>query len=225
MGVYLNTFRTSHKTATHNGQPIKVYAYRYLCKAGDEDRGFSRSDRRAHLMQASMEHASKLFDDHKPQFAALVYEERWENAIVMSGPKGACHYDSESFGTGVVGFLVKQKRKWVVTTERQSSDHPFALGLPVTRQYTEQIVEGRIVQIAKSYTFSNGVEMNKEQFEDWKAKAEPEYVAKCLQKQAEQTRLNEEAAAARQAKIASKDVEINDTRQRLNQLKQERAAI
>jgi hypothetical protein len=225
MGVYVNTFRTDHKVVEINGQRVKVYAYRYLCRHGDEDPW--RSTRRSRLLQASIEGSAQRFAEHKPTFAGLVHENDWTNTVVYSNPKGGVWYDTEAFpGEAIVGFLIRKGRGWTLQTERRGEDFPFAAGYKFTRRYTQRVVAGDIQRTNDVYICqANNVEMTEAQFLEWKAKAEPEYLAACQKLADDRKREEEQVAAARQARLTAKDTEIADATRRLQELQIQRAAI
>jgi hypothetical protein len=228
MGVWLNTFRTEHKNATlPNGETVKVYAYKFLCRAGDEDDGiWSRGGRRAGLLQSQMSTAVEKFFELKPTYAASVYNDEWNGLVVRKGLKGAIWYDTEDFATETVGFLEKIGRSWHVVDRQLQEDYPMIAGHTFTRQYTERVVDGKIVRTTNFYRFqATGVQMTEAQMVEWQATAVPEYVASCEANQAKLNRLADEAAAARKAKLDAKDKEIAAARDRLNQLTLERSSL
>jgi hypothetical protein len=228
MGVYINTFRTSHKMAEFNGQRIKVYAFKYLCLLQDADDHWGERKRRAALMQSNMEQARAKFEEHKPAFIGLVHEDDWEDAVIHSDPKAGVWYDTEGIPAGpVIGFLkLKEgRRKWFISLERRGEDFPFALGTRFTRRYIERVVNGEIVRTNLLYIAPNAVQMTEEQFLKWKELNEPDYLAACQRYMDEQKRLETEAAAARKARADAKDSEIAAATQHLQQLQRERASV
>jgi hypothetical protein len=231
MGVYINTFRTEHKNASFDMKTVKVYAFRYLCRMDDADDSFGRKTRRTALLKSNMQKAGEKFDEIKPEYVALVHEDSWENATVVTGAKSGVNYDTEGIGETVVGFmhLIRRgggRRFWSISSVRYGADHPMALGVRFRREYLERVVDGKIVRVNQKYRDEvDGVEFTEEQFQAWKTANEPWYLEACQRAADEQAKKDAAAAAVRQAKIAAKDAEITEAQNRLNQLRQERAAI
>lgn len=235
MGVYLNTFRTESKTALFNGEPVKVFAYRFLCRANDAEPGiFSRNSRRANLLQAQCEQAAKRFDAHKPAFAACVFEDSWDGVTIYANPKGACHYDTEGLTKEPIGFLCqlpgkraydKGAKGWVITGERHGEDNPMVAGLTVRRSYIERLHAGAYSLTPKSYRFSNGTVFTPDQFAAWRVTAEAEYLAACQRAQEAQAAKDAETARLRQVKVDAKNAEILAARETLAKLERERTLI
>lgn len=202
MGVYLNTFRTEHKTALFNGQPVKVYAYRYLCKAQDvDDWGNPWGKKSARLLRVQCDQAGKRFDTLKPVYATEVFEDRWEGLVYIN-LRGALHYDTEALTKEPVGFLrqLPGRGGWIISNERHDEDSPMHCGLTVRRAYVEHVALGVPYSLTvKSWTFSNGVVFTPDQFEGWLAVEQPKYVASCLAAQAQRLEQERLAHLARQS--------------------------
>lgn len=233
MGVYLNTFRTDHKTALYNGEPVKVYAFRFLCKAQDVDNwGNPWGRKSATLLRSQCEQAQARFDTHKPAFVISAGDkgDEW-GGIVYANPTGACHYDTEALTKEPVGFLKQLPGKhanggWVITGEQHGEDNPMYCGLTVRRAYVERVARGVPYSMTvKSYRFSNGTVFTPDQFEAWKVEAEKVYVANCQKAQAEREAKDAETARQVQAKRYAKNAEIQTARERVAQLEHERTLI
>lgn len=226
MSVYLYTFRTENKTALFEGNPIKVYAYRFLCRAQDID-GYSYHDnRRRRLLQSNTERASNLFDHLKPAFIATIHDDNWDGAIVYAGPKGACWYDSDPWNLKAVGFLRKHGKGYIVFPEKNGEDYPIFCGHTFSRRYVEYVDDGEVGRTILGYTcHTNGANLTPAQFEEWRTQAEPAYLAECQKKREEREAADAEASRIRQEKLAAKDKEITEARERLNALTHERAMI
>lgn len=232
MGVYLNTFRTEHKTALLNGEKVKVYAYRYLCRSGDEEPCWSNGYRRhAAMMRAQCERAQNKFDKIKPQYAVGVCDDNEWAGIVYTDLPGALHYDDGSLGKTMVGFLRALPRGYVISPEYHGQNDNFmCCGHSFIRRYVDIIEDNQIKRRIKSYYCkAEMAEITPEQFDAWRDKYEPAYLAECK-------RINDEAEAARkkaaedhakavQAKKEAKDAEIRAARESLARLEQERMAI
>ncbi len=242
MGVYLNTFRTEFKTALFQGQPVKVFAFRFLCKAQDVDDYASPYGRKsAALLRSQCDRAQSRFESIKPAFACQVADithagtDSWEG-IVYANPKGACHYDTEALTKEPVGFLVKVvgsqayangAKGWVITGER----HGEVCGIMVaghkfTRRHVERIHGGKYSQTVKSYRCeTNGAELTPEAFEAWREKAQVEYVTNWEKAETER-KAKETAFALRvQERRDAKNAEIQAARDLLARLESERAQI
>lgn len=228
MGVYLNTFRTEHRNAWLDSKTfVVVHAMKYLCRAGDEDTVFAHDRKHAKLLQTNIDGCTSRFNEIKPTHIALVHKDDWEGAVVHANPTSAVYYDSDPFPAGpIVGFLARKGgRGWTISTSKMGQDRPMYCGLQVDRVYIEEIVDGKIVRTNQKYRFSNGVEMTEEQFQAWHAKAQPEYLAACQKARDEEQKRSDEAAAAKQQKLAAKDAEITAAMDNINKLRQERQHI
>lgn len=232
MGVYLNTFRTEHKTALFDGQQVKVYAYRFLCRANDIDDFWGERKRRSALLRSQCEQASNRFDAIKPAFAVGIFEDSWDGARVYTDLKGGSHYDTEALSAQAVGFLRQLPGKranggWVITGERHGEDSPIYCGLTFARRYVERVALGVPYSMTvKSYRCQmNGAELTPAQFDAWRVTAEVEYLAKCQAAQVERDAQATESAKLVQAKRDAKNAEIQTARERVTELERERTLI
>lgn len=233
MGVYLNTFRTEHKTALFNGEPVKVFAYRFLCRANDIDDFWGERKRHSALLRSQCERATEKFDTLKPIYAVEIHEDSWDGARVYTALPGASHYDTEALSSQQVGFLRqlpgghRKNGGWVITGERHAENNPIYCGLTFTRRYVERVALGVPYSLTvKSYQCQlNGAELTPAQFEAWKVTAEVEYLAKCQAAQVERDTKAAERAKLIQAKRDAKNVEIQAARERVTELERERSLI
>lgn len=227
MSVYLYTFRTENKTALFDGNPIKVYAYRFLCKAQDID-GLTDWDysKRKKLLQVNAARSADLFAEHKPAFIATVHDDNWNGAVVYADPKGALWYDSDPWTLKAVGFLRKHGKGYVIFPEKNGEDYPIFCGHTFSRRYVEYVDDGEVERTIRGYIcHANGANLTPAQFEEWRTQAEPAYLAECQKKREERKAADAEASRIRQEKLAAKDKEIAEARERLNALTHERAMI
>ena len=102
----------------------------------------------------------------------------------------------------------------------------MVFGHTFSRRYTERIVEGKLTQTVLDYVcLTNDALFTPTRFEAWREHFTPIYLANIKRAQEEQAAKDAEASAARQAKLASKDKEITEARERLTALTHERALI
>lgn len=112
MGVYVYTLRKT-KIKSDVG-PINLF--KYLCKAQDLGDSWGEPDSWAKVAQKSYNRIMNGWEgiDH-PKYAVL--GDKFELGMpVYHNPEGLnlCYYDTDAMQAEVVGFLVKNGRKWIV---------------------------------------------------------------------------------------------------------------
>jgi hypothetical protein len=150
MGTYTSTFRSDFKKATINGETVKVYPYRFLCRPQDFSPSFWGEDkRRAALLVGRATAAEKAFERHQPKYVTYVCDdikghESWDRAHVWANPISASYTDSRPFPAEAIGYLKVVGRKLeIVATMDETDTIPHLPGGPITRITHWSIKDGK----------------------------------------------------------------------------------
>lgn len=228
MSVYTYTFRTGAKWVSLDGSMVQVYPYRYLCHLNDLDDHWGERKRRAALMNAQVERAGRLFDEHGPQYAIQAGDvgESWEGCTVYANPKGPVWHDTDSFPGQPIGFIGRGYRRLVVIDRYARQTTILVAGREVVRHYENRIQDGQVISVPLSYELDDK-RLSPAEFEAWREQATPLYLTECERKRIEQEAEDkrQREAAERAAKVRALENGIAAAQQQLKQLEAERAAL
>jgi hypothetical protein len=202
---------------------VTVYAYRFLCRLGDNEDRWGKWTPRARMLKAHTERAIERFETVKPRFVAGVFENNWDGANVYSNPKGAVWYDCDAFPGTLIGFLAKRGHNWAITTSFVRQTGHIVAGQTVIHNYLSIVENGEYKEQDVSYVVDDRT-MTPAEFLLWKVPAVNAYLDKCQREQNERARQNEIAAAQRRQKQAELDAQIAAKLNELEELRKQRNA-